>query len=286
LTIELGSKNFIVNAVGAFATGTRARIASRTFPANFMEGIITNISGTSFTINADRISGDGNTYNSWNVVIGGGELGPTGPAGPQGTAIRLIGSVVNFANLPSTGNTANDAYIVQSEGDLYIWSGTTWNNAGQIVGPTGPAGPGVTGPTGATGAQSTVPGPTGPTGPGVTGPSGPTGATGPANYELVGPQYLTSVTLQESDAAKIVKINSSSVTNVAIPLDGAGGYTFPEGTQIVLTQLGVGQVIISGASGVTLLSEGARFTTKARYSIASLIKLGANQWLLSGNLTA
>jgi hypothetical protein len=285
ITIGAGTRSFIVNSVGAFAAGTRARLASATVPTNFIEGVITVISGTSFTINVDTLFGEGNTYSLWNLVIGGGPPGAVGPTGPQGTAIRLIGSVVNFADLPATENVENDAYIVQSEGDLYIWSGTTWNNAGQIVGPTGPTGPGVTGPTGSTGPGSTVEGPTGPTGPGVTGPEGPIGPTGPANFELVGPQYLSSVTLQESDAAKIVKINSSSATNVAIPLDGAGGYTFPEGTQIVLTQLGVGQVIISGEAGVSVLSEGSRFITKARYSIASLIKLGANQWLLSGNLT-
>jgi capsule polysaccharide modification protein KpsS len=71
-----------------------------------------------------------------------------------------------------------------------------------------------------------------------------------------------------------------------VPLDGFNDYTFPVGTQIVLTQLGVGQVTVLGQSGVSVLSEGARFTTKARYSIASLIKLGANSWLLSGNLIA
>ena len=72
---------------------------------------------------------------------------------------------------------------------------------------------------------------------------------------------------------------------LTVPLDGTGGYTFDTGTQIVLAQIGVGQVTIAAASGVSLLTEGSRFTTKARYAVASLIKLGANQWLLSGNLT-
>jgi len=286
LTIGTGIRNFIVNTVGAYAIGTRARLASQAVPSNFMEGIITVISGTSFTISVDKIFGTGNTYNSWNLVIGGGELGPTGPTGAQGTSITLRGSVATSSQLPLTGNAVNDAYIVDNEGDLYVWNGTAWTNVGQIVGPTGPAGPGVTGPTGSTGPASTVTGPTGPTGPGVTGPAGPIGPTGPANFELVGPQYLGSRTLEESDAAKIVKVNSSLATVITIPADGTDGYTFPEGTQIVITQLGVGQVTIQGAAGVSVLSEGSRIITKARYSIASLIKLSANSWLLSGNLTA
>lgn len=288
LNISLEVKNFIVNTVAAFAPGVRARLVSTAFPQNYMEGQITIISGTSITMNVDLISGAGNTFSSWRLVIAG-EKGEVGATGPQGTAIQLVGSVTFFADLPSTGNQVNDAYIVDSEGDLYIWDGSSWNNVGQIVGPTGPAGPSVTGPAGPvgpTGADSTVPGPTGPTGPQVTGPTGATGSTGPAVFELVGPQYLASTVLSEGDEASIVKVNSSAPTNITIPADGAAGYTFPVGTQIVLTQLGVGQVTVLGGEGVSVLSEGARVTTKARYAIASLIKLGANSWLLSGNLIA
>ena len=284
LSISTGTKNFIVNSVGAYAIGTRARLASVAVPANFMEGIITVIAGTSMTMVVESLNGSGNTYASWNLVIGAGGPGPVGPTGPQGTSINVRGSVATSAQLPSVGNSVNDAFIVDFDGDLYIWNGTVWSNVGQIVGPTGPVST-TPGPTGPTGPASTVLGPTGPTGPAVTGPAGPIGPTGPATFEVVGPQYLNSVTLQASDAAKIVKINSSLATTVTIPLDGAGGYTFPEGTQILMTQLGLGQVTIVGASGVSVVTEGARVTTKARYAVASLIKLGANSWLLSGNLS-
>jgi hypothetical protein len=70
-------------------------------------------------------------------------------------------------------NSVNDAYIVDDNGDLYIWDGLNWNGVGQIVGPTGATGPtgvGAQGPTGPTGADSIIPGPTGSTGP--TGPRG------------------------------------------------------------------------------------------------------------------
>lgn len=290
LLIGLGGKNFIVNKVDAFAVGTRARLASLTFPNNYMEGIITGIVGTTITMLVDKLFGAGNTYASWNLLLGAGEIGPTGATGPQGTSINIKGSVAAEANLPSSGNLVNDAYIVTSTGNLHVWSGSVWSNVGKIQGPTGPQG--IQGPTGAqgvtgpTGAASTVQGPTGPTGPSVTGPAGPIGPTGPAFYNLVGAQYLGSTTLGSADKATIVKINSSSVTNVTVPLDGTDGYTFDIGTQVVLTQLGVGQVVVLPASGVSVFSEGARYTTKARYAVASLIKLSANTWLLSGNLIA
>jgi hypothetical protein len=100
-----------------------------------------------------------------------GPTGDTGPQGPQGVPITLIGSVALVADLPSTGNDINDAYIVDEDGDVYVWDGAAWYSAGQIVGATGPTGAtGDTGPTGPTGD-------TGPTGP--TGPSGVISVTGP-----------------------------------------------------------------------------------------------------------
>lgn len=288
LAVASGTLNFIVNKIAAFAVGTRARLASSSFPSNYMEGIIGSINGTTITLLVDKFNGEGNTYSSWNLILGAGEIGPTGPTGPQGASIKFKGTVANDVNLPATGNQINDAYVVSSTGDLWVWNGTIWQNSGKIVGPTGPTGTtGPTGPaiTGPTGAASTVPGPTGPTGPSST-VAGPTGPTGPAIFNLVGPQYLQSVTLGSSDKASIVKINSSSATVVTVPLDGANDYTFDTGTQIVLTQLGTGVFSVTGAAGVSVLSEGARYTSKNRYAIASLIKLGANSWLLSGNLQA
>jgi len=81
--------------------------------------------------------------------------------------------------LPASNNEINDAYIVQDDGDLYVWGGSSWSSVGQIVGPTGPTGPSVTGPTGPTGAASQVQGPTGP-----TGSIGPTGPKGGVTYVL------------------------------------------------------------------------------------------------------
>lgn len=112
-----------------------------------------------------------------------GTAGDTGPTGPQGASLTLLGSVATVGDLPSSNNTAGDAYVVDADGDVYTWDGSQWNNVGALEGPVGPTGPagdaGPTGPTGATGAVGT--GDTGPTGPtGAAGDTGPTGAVGPA----------------------------------------------------------------------------------------------------------
>ena len=122
-----------------------------------------------------------------------GPIGPTGAqgaTGPQGTAINLKGSVANVGLLPTGPNFVNDAYVVDADGDLYVWNGTAWYGVGQIVGPQGPVGPtgatGDTGPRGVSGAASTVPGPTGATG--ATGPKG--GVTYPISSTGDGGEFL------------------------------------------------------------------------------------------------
>jgi hypothetical protein len=116
-----------------------------------------------------------------------GPTGPTGAQGPQGVPITLKGSKATVGELPSSGNALNDAWIVDADGDVYVWDGTTWYSAGQIVGATGPTGPngnngndGATGPTGATGD-------TGPTGPsGVISVTGPVTNAGTSTSAIIG----------------------------------------------------------------------------------------------------
>jgi hypothetical protein len=95
-----------------------------------------------------QLEGFAGTQEEWVASL----EGATGPMGPQGVSITLIGSVPTPADLPATGNEVNDAYIVDSDGDIWVWATTGWYSAGQIVGPQGLQGPaGATGATGATG---------------------------------------------------------------------------------------------------------------------------------------
>ncbi len=70
-----------------------------------------------------------------------GPTGPTGPEGPQGTSITFKGQVAAVEDLPVADNVVNDAYMVEADGDLYVWDGAAWSNVGPIVGPQGPTGP-------------------------------------------------------------------------------------------------------------------------------------------------
>lgn len=69
-----------------------------------------------------------------------GPQGPQGPAGADGTSVIILGTVADVGSLPATGNTNGDAYILSTNGHLYVWSGASWTDVGQIQGPVGPAG--------------------------------------------------------------------------------------------------------------------------------------------------
>jgi hypothetical protein len=137
-----------------------------------------------------------------------GPTGPTGATGPQGTSITFKGSVATTTLLPVGSNLVNDAYIVDADGDLYVWNGAAWQSVGQIVGPQGDTGP--MGPTGPTGADSTVVGPTGPQG--DTGPQGITGPTG-ADSTVTGPTGPSGVI---SVTGPITNTGTSTAANIGI----------------------------------------------------------------------
>ena len=177
-----------------------------------------------------------------------GDTGPQGVTGAQGTDIHFIGSVAAVENLPPTGNSNNDAYIVDADGNLYVWDGSAWVDAGQIVGPQGDTGPqgaiGDTGPQGDQGLQGIqgIQGVQGDTG--LTGDTGPQGATGDT-----GPQGLTGDT----------------------GLQGATGDTGPAGAD--------GATGVDGAS-VRIL---ASYTT-SEYNLATLSNEAGTAYLVDGNL--
>ena len=87
-----------------------------------------------------------------------GEIGPTGPRGPKGEdgkSVTIKGSVDSTSQLPQSGNSVGDGYII--DGNLHVWDGSEWNNVGKIQGPQGEKGAkGDKGDTGAAGAAATI----------------------------------------------------------------------------------------------------------------------------------
>lgn len=65
-----------------------------------------------------------------------GPRGPQGEKGADGRSFTLKGSKPSTGSLPQDGSQQiGDAWLVT--GDLYVWDGSQWNNAGDIQGPRG-----------------------------------------------------------------------------------------------------------------------------------------------------
>jgi hypothetical protein len=85
------------------------------------------------------------------------------------------------------------------------------------------------------------------------------------------------------DNGSLIEMGGTSTNNIVIPSDGTNGVTFPIGSQITILQTSSIQTTISG-SGVTLnATPGLKLRTQ--WSSATLIKRGANLWVLVGDLT-
>lgn len=103
-------------------------------------------------------------------------------------------------------------------------------------------------------------------------------------YALNIVQYTSALTtLQLSDAGKLLKINNVSVNDLRVPAESSTN--FPIGTQIFLIQYGPGQTTVINSGGVTLRSSGGKTKIAAQYGMATLIKIGSNEWALSGDIT-
>lgn len=203
-----------------------------------------------------------------------GEQGPAGPQGEQGAGLNILGSLSSPDDLPVTG-APGDAYLIS--GNLWVWSGSEWVNAGQIQGPAGPQGeqgpagpqgdPGVAGPQGLKG-DAGEPGPQGEAGP--AGAAGPQGEPGPAGPE--GPKGDQGDPGPQGPAGEVGPQGPAGPQGEQGPqgLPGADGLTNPmttAGDLIVGGTAGAPQRLGVGPAGSMPVSSG----TTVLYSFAPML---------------
>jgi hypothetical protein len=90
-------------------------------------------------------------------------------------------------------------------------------------------------------------------------------------------------TLTLADAGTCIVMNSSSTHTVTVPKDAT--LTFPTNTVIYVMRLGTGAVAISGSDITVLNINGDTGTSiKARWGVAKLHKVGADNWDVTGDV--
>jgi hypothetical protein len=121
-------------------------------------------------------------------------------------------------------------------------------------------------------------------GAGLTG-GGSSGAVTLAASVATNPQTGTSYTLALADNGKLVTLANASPVAVTIPLNSS--VALPVGAVIMMAAYDAGAVTISGAGGVTVVSNGATAASpviRAQYSSVGAIQTSANNWLVVGDL--
>lgn len=114
------------------------------------------------------------------------------------------------------------------------------------------------------------------------------GGTGAATLEQakinLGASSVNSINagyvLALTDAFNIV--SATSALTITVPLESS--VAFPIGSQILLTKTTTGTVSIAGDAGVTINAAGNATQIASQYSIAVLVKVGTDSWILGGDI--
>lgn len=97
-------------------------------------------------------------------------------------------------------------------------------------------------------------------------------------------QTGTTYTIALADAGYLITASNAGAIAVSIPTDAT--INFPVGTQILVMQLGLGQVTVAAVTpGTTAVNSKNGTKTSGQYAVISLIKVAANQWVVGGDAT-
>lgn len=96
-------------------------------------------------------------------------------------------------------------------------------------------------------------------------------------------QTGTTYNLASGDVGSYVRCTNAAAITVTVPLQATVPY--PIGTQIIVTQGGDGQVTFVG-EGAVVINASETLKLRKKFSSASLIKVGTDEWDLVGDLEA
>lgn len=93
-----------------------------------------------------------------------------------------------------------------------------------------------------------------------------------------------SHTLVIGDEGALITVDSAVAKTVTIPLNA--NVAFPVGTQIIVARKGTGTLQIVPTGGVTMRSASGNDYIASQYAGVTLVKVGADEWYLFGDLTS
>ena len=123
---------------------------------------------------------------------------------------------------------------------------------------------------------------------GTTGQVMTSGGTGSTTWSsiknlVVLNRQTSDYILQLGDIGKLVDMDISTANTITVPTNT--DVAFDLGSHIMVSNYGIGQTSIEAAVGVTIRSAANKLKLTSQYSVASLTKIGLNEWYLSGDLS-
>ena len=106
------------------------------------------------------------------------------------------------------------------------------------------------------------------------------GIQGPAGVSQYKTIAGTAYTLSESDRSQILLFTNAAAITLTVP---AGLSTLFD---VMLVQTGTGRITVTPAGGVTVNAALSATKTAYRYAVATLLPIGTNTFILSGEVTA
>ena len=105
----------------------------------------------------------------------------------------------------------------------------------------------------------------------------------PSDLLTINAQVGTTYTLALTDSSKLITLSNASPITLTIPLNSS--IAFSIGTQILINQLGAGNATVAATGGVTINSYDSDVSLSGQHSVAGLIKIGTDLWILFGDIT-
>ena len=90
-------------------------------------------------------------------------------------------------------------------------------------------------------------------------------------------QTGTTYTLTSSDNGKVITLNNANAITLTIAASLGDGFN------CLIVQKGAGQVTLSAAGGVTVVNRSSETKTAGQYATVSVINIGSEQYILSGD---
>ena len=106
------------------------------------------------------------------------------------------------------------------------------------------------------------------------------GIQGPAGVSQYKTVAGTTYTLSELDRSFILLFTNAAAITLTVPVGLSALF------DVMLVQTGTGQITVTPAGGVTINAALSANKTAYRYAVATLLPIGTNTFILSGEVTA